>query len=118
MITIDETYLFHVERRRAEHLAALAEYRSLAAQLAAGKSVSLTAIDAADQRLAGIESDEEYIRSLMVTAADAAERLGYSRAQMTRICRECGPGGDNRRNRPSFDPGMQGYYRLLFFDER
>jgi len=96
MITIDKTHLSPIERRRAEHLAALAEYRALTAQLAAGENVSLAAIDAANERLVEIESDGEYIRSQMIPAADAAGRLGYSRAQMTRICRECGPGGDNQ----------------------
>jgi hypothetical protein len=96
MITIDTTHLSPIERCRAEHLAALAEYRALAAQLAAGEDVSLAAIDTANARLAEIESNEEYIRERMVPAADAADLLGYSRAQMTRICREHGPNGDHQ----------------------
>jgi hypothetical protein len=96
MITINPVHLSPAERRRAEHLAALAEYRALAAQLAADEDVSLSAIDAANARMAEIESDEEYIRSQMVPAADACSRLGYSRAEMTRICRENGPDGDHQ----------------------
>jgi len=96
MITIDESHLSPIERRIAEHLVALGEVRVLTAQLAAGEDVLLSAIDAANARLAEIESDEGYIRERMLPAADAADRLGYSRAQMTRICRECGPDGDHQ----------------------
>lgn len=94
---IYENHLSETDQLTAEYLSAVSDYRRLAAEFALilhqNGEADLSALDVARERLAAIEANEAFIRSRMLPIADAAARLGYSRAQMTRICRDHGPTG-------------------------
>lgn len=97
MKTIYEQYLSETDQLTAEYFSAVSDYRRLAAEFALtlhrDGAADLTALDAARERLAMIEVNEDFVRAQMTPLAEASDRLGYSRAQMTRICRDHGPDG-------------------------
>lgn len=97
---IYENHLSETDQLTAEYFSAVSDYRRLAAEFALtlhqDGEADLSALDAARERLAAIEENEDFIRAQMLPLSDAADRLGYSRAQMTRICRDHGPDGSRQ----------------------
>lgn len=97
---IYEQHLSSTDQLTAEYLSAVSDYRRLAAEFALtlheSGEADLTPLDVARERLAAIESNEDFIQAQMLPLADAAALLGYSRAQMTRICRDHGPDGSRQ----------------------
>lgn len=100
MKTIYEQYLSSSDALTAEYLSAVSDYRRLAAEFAVtlerDGEADLAMLDVARERLAAIEANEDFILAQMLPLADAAARLGYSRSQMARICRDHGPDGSRQ----------------------
>lgn len=97
---IYEEHLSETDQLTAEYLSAVSDYRRLAAEFAftlhESGSADLTPLDVARKRLEAIESNDDFIHAQMLPLAEAAARLSYSRAQMTRICRDHGPDGSRQ----------------------
>jgi len=86
------------DRRIAEYLARLAQYREIAArfakEIAERGEGSIMPVRKA-QRLLSI-AEEAAVNDMMLPSSEAAARLGYSRVQVARLCREHGQDGDHQ----------------------
>jgi len=86
------------DRRIAEYLARLAQYREVSAEFAAeiaerGAS-SIVSVQKAQRLLSAAE--DAAVNDMMLPSSEAARRLGYSRVQVARLCREHGQDGDHQ----------------------
>jgi hypothetical protein len=89
MIHIDPTHLSDRDQRQARYLAALSEYRALAAEFAATMQrdgqADASAVEAASQRLHAVADDPAFIRDQMRPVREVAEMTGLSVALVRRL---------------------------------